>query len=124
MISFDPDTMDSNNPIVAPQSPAEVEAEWKRLPGDSWLPEPDIHIHDMDQSIIRRYEFYEYTGTYNEVHLPSYQSSGGPLPADAPLGQFIVASMVAVNLVPEPSSLIALLFCSGTLALGAVRCKK
>jgi len=124
LISFDPDNLDPNNPSVAPQSPAEVEAEWELLPGDSPLPEPDIQIHDVDQSIIRRYEFYQYTGTYDEVHLPNYQFSGGPLPADAPLGQFIAANMVAVNLVPEPSSLIALLFGGGTIAHSAMRRRK
>ena len=110
LISYDPSNIDPNNPSVAPQLPSEVEAEWELLPGDAPLPEPDIILAEADQSVIRRYEFYKYTGTYDEVHLPNYQFTGGPLPADAPLGDFIAANMVAVNLVvPEPSGLALIL---------------
>jgi hypothetical protein len=94
---------------VAPQLPSEVEAEWELLPGDLKLPEPDIQLADADQSILRRYEFFQYTGGYDEVHLPTSAFTGGT-PDPAELGQFIAANMVAVNLepVPEPSSLVLL----------------
>jgi hypothetical protein len=98
LISFDPDNLDPAHPSVAPQSPSEIEAEWELLPGDSPLAEPDIQVADSDHAVVRRYEYYQYTGTYDEVHLPNYQYDGGPLPPDAPLGQFISANMVAANI--------------------------
>ena len=91
---------------VAPQLPSEVEAEWELLPGDTPLPQPDVQLAENDQSILRRYEFYKYTGGYDEVHLPTSAFTGGT-PDPNELGQFIAANMVAVNLegVPEPSLL-------------------
>jgi len=94
---------------VAPQLPSQVEAEWELLPGDAPLAEPDIQVPDATQSILRRYEYYKYTGGYDEVHLPTSGFTGGT-PDPAELGQFIAANMVAVNLdpVPEPSTLALL----------------
>jgi len=87
---------------VAPQLPSEVEAEWELLPGDSPLPEPDIQLADATQSVLRRFEYYQYTGGYDEVHLPTSTFTGGtPLPAE--LGQFIAANMVAANLQMAPA---------------------
>jgi hypothetical protein len=106
LISFDDAHPDPAHPSAAPQSPSEVEAEWELLPGDSLLPEPDIQLAEASQAVVRRYEFYKYTGTYDEVHLPDYQYNGGPLPADAPLGQFIAANMVAANLACTHTSII------------------
>jgi hypothetical protein len=103
LISAPPGAPDS----VAPQLPSEVEAEWELLPGDSLLPQPDIQLAEFDQSIVRRYEFYKYTGGYDEVHLPTSSFTGGT-PDPNELGQFIAANMVAANLevvgVPEPST--------------------
>ncbi len=94
---------------VAPQLPSQVEAEWELLPGDTKLPEPDISLADATQSILRRYEYFQYTGTYDEFHLPNSLFTGGT-PDPQELGQFIAANMVAVNLevVPEPSTLALL----------------
>jgi hypothetical protein len=99
LISHDDQNPDPAHPSVAPQLPSEIEAEWELLPGDSPLAEPDIQLADASQAVVRRYEYYQYTGTYDEVHLPNYQYDGGPLPPDAPVGQFIAANMVAANLV-------------------------
>jgi hypothetical protein len=94
---------------VAPQLPSEVEAEWELLPGDTPLPEPDIQLAEADQSVVRRYEFYQYTGGYDELHLPTSTFTGGT-PDPSELGQFIAANMVAANLaVPEPSTAVLLL---------------
>ena len=109
---------------VAPQLPSQVEAEWELLPGDTHLPEPDIQIAEADQSILRRYEFYQYTGGYDEVHLPTSSFTGG-IPDPAELGQFIAANMVAVNL-PEPSSFVLAglgLAGLGFLAMGKKYCR-
>ena len=91
---------------VAPQLPSEVEAEWELLPGDTQLPQPDIQLAENDQAVLRRYEFYKYTGGYDEVHLPTSSFTGGT-PDPSELGQFIAANMVAANLeaVPEPACL-------------------
>ena len=106
---------------VAPQLPSQVEAEWELLPGDAPLPEPDIQIAEADQSILRRYEFFQYTGTYDEFHLPNSTFTGG-VPDPAELGQFIAANMVAVNLnVPEPSTLVLALVGMCALAWRARR---
>ena len=94
---------------VAPQLPSQVEAEWELLPGDAPLAEPDIQLAEADQSILRRYEYFKYTGTYDEFHLPNSLFTGGT-PDSAELGQFIAANMVAAVLdVPEPSSAALLL---------------
>jgi hypothetical protein len=55
-------------------------------------------------SVVRRYEFYRYTGPYvAEDHSPNYHYAGG---APELLGDFIAANMVAAILVPEPSTLV------------------
>lgn len=101
---------------VAPQLPSEVEAEWELLPGDTPLPQPDVQLAEADQSVLRRYEFYQYTGGYDEVHLPTSAFTGGT-PDPRELGQFIAANMVAANLIPEPSTLAAVsLALTATLA--------
>lgn len=98
---------------VVPQLPSEVEAEWELLPGDTPLPQPDIQLAEADQSVLRRYEFYRYTGGYDELHLPTSSFTGG-IPDPSELGQFIAANMVAVNLqpVPEPAGM--------TIVVGAI----
>jgi hypothetical protein len=104
LISYDPNKLDPRFPSVSPQLPSEVEAEWELLPGDAPLLEPDISPADKTQAIVRRYEFFRYTGTYDELHLPNSLFTGGT-PDPAELGGFIAANMVAVNLeVPEPST--------------------
>jgi len=109
LISYDPNNIDPAHPSIAPQRPSELETSWELLPGDAPLVEPDIQLADATQSILRRYEFFKYTGTYDEFHLPNSIFTGGdPLPGE--LGQFIAANMVAANLdVPEPSALGMLL---------------
>ncbi|MEI8197288.1 MAG: PEP-CTERM sorting domain-containing protein [Phycisphaerae bacterium] len=110
LISYDPANPDPSQPSVAPQLPSQVEAEWELLPGDAPLAEPDISPSDAAQAVIRRYEYYKYTGTYDEFHLPNSTFTGGT-PLANELGQFMAANMVAANLVndvPEPSSITLL----------------
>jgi len=63
------------------------------------------------ESVLRRYEYYQYQGGYDEVHLPTSAFTTGDPPAGE-CGQFIAANMVAANLVvadiPEPSALLLL----------------
>jgi hypothetical protein len=95
---------------VAPQLPSEVEAEWTLLGGDVNLALEQPVVNEADFSVIRRFEYYQYTGGYDEVHLPTSAFTGGSPPANE-LGQFIAANMAAV-VVPEPAS-------GGMLLIGA-----
>jgi hypothetical protein len=102
LISYDGANPNPALPSVAPQLPSQVEAEWELLPGDAPLAEPDISLADANQSVVRRFEYYKYTGTYDEFHLPNSLFTGG-IPDPGELGQFIAANMVAVNQV-QPGS--------------------
>jgi hypothetical protein len=114
------------DPAVSPQLPSEVESEWVLLGADVTLAlEAPPANQDGDVSIVRRYEYYKYTGSYDPaVHLPT--SAFDPLtmvtPADilpyhtSELGDFIGANMSAAVLAPEPASGLLLLFGLGVLA--------
>lgn len=82
------------------------ETEWSLLEGG--VPELDeISIADATQAVVRRYEYYEYTGAYDpSEHSPLSTWNQVGAPPDSELGQFIASNMVAANLavVPEPSS--------------------
>lgn len=112
LISYDPNNLDPKQPSVAPQLPSEVETEWELLADDSVgaLQPPDVQVGNNQQAVVRRFEYYKYTGAYDEVHLPlSNFTTGQPDPAE--LGKFMMANMVAANLladIPEPSSLFLL----------------
>jgi hypothetical protein len=90
----------------------EVETEWELLEGGL---NGDIEaVHEFEpaeasKSVIRRYEYYQYTGLYSAEHEPlsSWDGTGDP-PVDE-LGDFIAANMVAANLVPEPAAIIGAL---------------
>lgn len=101
---------------VVPQETPETE--WSLLEGG--VPEEaDVSISDQAQSVIRRYEYYKYTGAYTaEEHAPLSLWDHVSAPPEAEMGDFIAANMVAANLepVPEPSSLVALLSGLGALA--------
>ena len=87
---------------VAPQLPSEIEAEWTLLGGDVnlALEEP---LAPGDVSVVRRYEYFQYLGAYDEMHLPISAYIGGEPPAGE-VGQFIAADMQAAIVVPEPSA--------------------
>lgn len=115
----------SGAPTVAPQEPAEIESEWVLLGADVSLAleAPPVN-QEGDVSIVRRYEFFKYTGLYDaEVHLPT--SSYDPLTMVDPsvvheLGDFIGANMSAAVLIPEPASSV-LLLAGASLSALAVR---
>ena len=118
LISYDPNNLDPNMPSVAPQLPSEVETEWELLSDDSVgaLQPPDMPIDKNQGSIVRRFEYYKYTGGYDEVHLPTSAFTGGQ-PDPAELGDFMMANMVAANLlVPEPTTVAMLIVGLGALA--------
>lgn len=93
---------------IVPQEKPEVE--WSFLEGG--VPELDeLSLADTTQAVVRRYEYYEYTGAYSaEDHAPLSTWDHVSPPPENELGQFISANMVAANLapVPEPGSLLVL----------------
>ena len=92
----------SDNAII-PDGLGEVESEWELLEGglNKEVAAEDDVPEDMF-AVIRRYEYYEYTGAYDEEHEPLSAFSGnhndGEQPPVDELGQFISANMVAANL--------------------------
>jgi hypothetical protein len=91
----------------------EIETEWKLIqskPGDAEGEEEDADVKedpldDGKHSVVRRYEFYRYTGPRdpeNNEALPCIDGDQ-PVPADAPvegcsdLGEFVGAQNVAVD---------------------------
>jgi hypothetical protein len=101
----------------------EVETEWELLEGGLAAPvEHDFEPDDASRSVIRRYEYYQYLGGYFEPeHEPNSVWNGIGDPPANELGDFIAANMVAVNLVPEPSTLAMLLT---AIALVGVRLRR
>jgi hypothetical protein len=96
----------------------EIETEWELLEGGLAAPvEHDFEPDNASRSVIRRYEYYAYTGAYFEPeHEPNSLWDGTGDPPALELGAFIAANMVAVNLVPEPSTLA--MFLAGVLLIG------
>ncbi len=89
----------SNNGIV-PEGVGELETEWELLEGGKKKAKED-NVPDGKFAIIRRYEYYEYTGQYDAENEPItlFLDPGDLIdPPAGELGQFISANMVAANL--------------------------
>ena len=111
------------------QEAAEVETEWTIFQlgpaghqGANELLENELEVADADQAVIRRYEFYKYTGLLNPDGSGEVMCDGAEAPGhrcDTPfgdvagindLGDFVGAQMAGVNLpIPEPGTLTLLL---------------
>jgi hypothetical protein len=97
-----------SNGAVVPDSPAEIETEWELLEG-AVPAEHQADLGDGKEAVIRRYEFFKYTGAYSEEHEPISAFVPGGVPPANELGPFIAANMAAINFaeaVPEPGSAI------------------
>jgi hypothetical protein len=119
-----------NDIVPEGEDPAEVEAEWELLEGGAV---PKVKVNDdpideedaeNDKLVIRRYEFYEYTGAYFEPeHEPNTRFLEEELlePPDGELGIFLSSNMVAAvleqNIIPEPATLTMVSIGLGTLML-------
>ncbi|MGE5609167.1 MAG: hypothetical protein ACM359_07925 [Bacillota bacterium] len=98
-----------SGPGIVPQGETEVETEWELLEGGK-MSQSEVEVSEKGVSIVRRYEFFQYTGAYSEEHEPLSTYTGVGEPPANELGQFIAANMVAAVLeVPEPSTLAWLL---------------
>lgn len=101
-----------HNVVPFGDDPVEIEAEWELLEGGKnpkeKVGEDEIENPEKPKLVIRRYEFYEYTGAYSDEHEPITQFTETDLllPPDGELGKFLSANMVAavLNPIPEPAS--------------------
>jgi len=89
-----------SNGGVSPEDESETESEWELLEGGKNKQAED-EVRDDNKSVIRRYEYFKYTGLYDEEHEPlsAFLDDEMDEPPAGELGAFIAANMVAVNLV-------------------------
>ena len=88
----------SDNALI-PDDAAETETEWELLEGGK-MGEAHDNLKPENKAIIRRYEYFKYTGAYDPENEPLSAFLAGNLlePPVGELGDFIAANMVAANL--------------------------
>jgi len=96
----DLDELISNGGVV-PEDAGEVETEWELLEGGKKKGQKG-KVGGGKDAVLRRYEFFEYTGPYDAEHEPTsiFLDQDLPEPPEGELGKFIAANMVAANLAP------------------------
>ncbi|MCA9188726.1 MAG: dockerin type I repeat-containing protein, partial [Planctomycetales bacterium] len=87
---------------VVPEDAGETETEWELLEGGK-MDKAEDEVPEGKAAVIRRYEFFEYTGRYDEEHEPLslFLDEDMDEPPAGELGQFIAANMVAANLIEQ-----------------------
>jgi hypothetical protein len=88
---------------IVPEDVSETETEWELLE-HGMVADAKDRIRNADQkAVIRRYEYFKYTGPYDGEHEPSTAFDGKIItsPPVGELGDFISANMVAANLAPD-----------------------
>jgi hypothetical protein len=85
---------------IVPQDESELETEWELLEGGK-LSMSDDAIKNNSKSVVRRYEFFEYTGAVDDENEPisAFLDQDLAEPPAGELGNFIAANMVAANLI-------------------------
>ncbi|MDZ4782918.1 MAG: hypothetical protein SGJ19_21930 [Planctomycetia bacterium] len=85
---------------IVPEDEAETESEWELLEGGK-MKGVDAEVGEHGKAVIRRYEYFRYTGPYDEEHEPLsiFLDQDMDEPPAGELGDFIAANMVAANLV-------------------------
>jgi Divergent InlB B-repeat domain len=119
----------ADNPIV-PQDPAHQETAWKLLQfnpnthGNSGVLRNQGGLGSGNKAVVRRYEFYKYSGVYNALDHSATCGGDGlcNAPLDGELGDFIGAQNAAAN-VGVPSITVTKVG-SGTVtgANGKINC--
>jgi hypothetical protein len=91
----------SGNGIV-PEDVSETETEWELLERGVIADAKDRIRDNNQKAIVRRYEFFKYTGGYDAEHEATTLFDGKTItePPVGELGDFISANMVAANLAP------------------------
>jgi plastocyanin len=99
------DELTTNNPAVVPLNPSQTETEWKLLQHNPHSPNSGAlrnqgSLGGGSHAVIRRYEFYKYTGAYDPVDHEALCGGDGSCnaPLDGELGDYIGSQMAAVNL--------------------------
>lgn len=92
--------------VLVPHEETETEIEWEFLEGGEMF-ELDADVPEAGKSIVRRYEYFKYTGPYSDEHEPTAPPWDGVGDFPPTAGAFIAANMVAVNFaIPEPSTVL------------------
>ncbi len=116
------------NPVV-PEDPALVETQWKLLQynpnshGNSGILHNQAQLGNGSHAVVRRYEHYSYTGTYDPVdHHATCLDGICSVPGNGELGAIIGAQNAAANV--EIPSLTVTKIGSGTVtgANGKINC--
>ncbi len=108
---------------------AETEIEWQLLQKEFNNPESGqlesgygVPVGPNAASILRRYEFYEFSGIYDpETHEAQFADGyGDSNPGPNDIGTYLGSQNAAVNLVPEPQSYVLMLMGLGVMGSGAL----
>jgi hypothetical protein len=92
--------------VLVPHEETETEIEWEFLAGGEMF-ELEADVPEAGKSIVRRYEYFKYTGPYSDEHEPTAPKWDGVGDFPPTAGAFIAANMVAVNFaIPEPSTVL------------------
>lgn len=98
--------LQSDNPAVVPEDPAQVETAWKLLQHNPHNPDSgssilksQAQVGGGSHAVVRRYEFYKFTGSYDPIdHGAICADVVCNTPADNELGAYIGANMAAANI--------------------------
>lgn len=105
-----PDKVELNHLVTddpaVPQNAGQIETEWELSQSNPKKPDKAVLQHGRplgngNQSVIRRYEFYKYTGAYDPLTHEAMCGGGectAPLPGE--LGNYIGAQMAAAHIGP------------------------
>ena len=100
--AVDLDELMSGPGSIVPQDVGEMEVEWELLEGGK-ADAKEGEINEDGHAVIKRYEYFKYTGPYDVEHEPLTpfldDDTLDPV-ALGHVGNFIAANMEAVNLVP------------------------
>jgi len=97
------DELVADNPVV-PQDAAQAEVTWKLLQHNPHSPNSGVlrnqgGVNAGSRAVVRRYEYYKFTGTYDPIDHKAICADGTcSAPADTEVGGFIGAQNAAANI--------------------------